>query len=226
MALNEQERAAQRIGKGDKAKTKAAYYKLQREHAEESGDQATTDKIYSKLGKKSHNVDSSRGDKAILGAAPFLPEAAAGLGEMGAARLAAGAARKLIPKAGEAAGKEAGEAVEGSRSLVPTRNTSGPPAKSYQHLGRATPVKKALPSNKRALGSSKAPSVGSGTTSKGLASKGKVRAVSGASQQANKALSTSEHSDYQSELAKQTKRSKIPAKKKGAVKGPRKKASS
>src|ERR1700677_805902 len=109
MARSEEELAAERIGKGNKAKTKQAYYKLQREHAEEGGDQATTDKIYSKLGKKSHNVDSSRGDKAILGAAPFIPEAAAGLGEMGAARLATSEGMAIrnayhgIPKAGEEA---------------------------------------------------------------------------------------------------------------------------
>lgn len=217
MAQSEQEMAVQRIK--DPGKRKSAYYKLQREHAEESGDQSTTDKIYSKLGKKSHNVDSSRGDKAILGVAPFIPEAAAGLGEMAAARGAAGLG-KMIPRLGRGEAEEAGQ---GSKALVPRRN-SAPPSKSYQHLGRATPVKKALPSYSRALGSSKAPSVGSAETSKGLASpKGKVKAVSGGTQQANKALSTSGHHDYQGELAAQSKRAKIPGGKKGAVKGSRKK---
>lgn len=218
MAQSEQEMAVQRIK--DPGKRKAAYYKLQREHAEESGDQATTDKIYSKLGKKSHNVDSSRGDKAILGVAPFLPEAAAGLGEMAAARGVAKLGSKLIPRLGK--GAEASEAGA-SRSLIPKRSTSGPPAKSYQHLGRATPVKKALPSNKRALGSSKAPSVGSAETSKGLSASRGPKALSGGNQ---KALSTSGHHDFQGELAAQSKRAKIPAKKKGAVRqGPKQKVS-
>lgn len=216
MARSEQEGAVQGIK--DPAKRKAAYYKLQREHAEESGDQATTDKIYAKLGKKSHNVDSSRGDKAILGMAPFLPEAAAGLGEMAAARGAASLG-KMIPRLGKGAESEA----QSSRALVP-RVKSSAPAKSVQHLGRATPVKKALPSNKRALGGSgKAPSVGSGETPKALTG-GKVRAVSGSSRQANKALTSSGHSDYNAELGRQAKRSTIPGGKKGAVRGSRKKA--
>ena len=233
MARSEEELAAERIGKGNKAKTKQAYYKLQREHAEEGGDQAATDKIYSKLGKKSHNVDSSRGDKAILGAAPFIPEAAAGLGEMAASRGAAmlgSKAASMIPRLGaRAEASEAGEAAEGavrgSKSLVPKRSTSGPPAKSYQHLGRATPVKKALPSKGRALGSSKgAPEVGSGSTTKALSSPKGPKALPGKGKQT--ALSTSSHHDYNGELARLTKRSKIPGGKKGAVKGSRKKRTS
>jgi hypothetical protein len=132
MSKNWMEAAAQREGKGNKAKTKSAFYRLQREHAEESGDQKTTDKIYGKLGKKSHNVDSSRGDKAILGAAPFLPEAAAGLGEMAAARAAGGLARKALGKGGTALAKRA----EGAS----------------QTLRTPTPVKRALTDNSRKLG--------------------------------------------------------------------------
>jgi hypothetical protein len=221
MAQNEQEMAVQGIK--DKGKRKAAYYKLQRENAEEGGDQATTDKIYSKLGRKSHNVDSARGDKAILGVAPFIPEAAAGLGEMAAARgvRALGSkAASMIPRLGKGEAEEAGTA---SRSLVPRRSTA-PPAKSYQHLGRATPVKKALPSKGRALGSSKgAPSVGSSTTGRALSGRQGAKAVTGGTQ---KSLSTSDHHDYNGELAAQTKRSKIPGGKKGAVKGSRKKTPS
>lgn len=201
----------------DPGKRKAAYYKLQREHAEESGDQATTDKIYSKLGKKSHNVDSTRGDKAILGAAPFIPEALAGLGEMAAARGALGVG-KMIPRLGRAA--EGGEAGTASKSLVP-RRSSTPPEKSYQHLGRATPVKKALPSNKRALGDSgKAPSVGRKSSSKTLSGKQGSKALTSGSQ---KALPSGDHKAFDNELAAQTKRSKIPGGKKGAIKGSRKK---
>jgi hypothetical protein len=215
MAVDEQQKAVQRIK--DPGKRKQAYYKLQREHAEESGDQATTDKIYSKLGKKSHNVDSARGDKAILGAAPFIPEAISGLGEMAAARGVRALGSKLIPHSGA----EAAEEEKGVSSLVPRSSPkSSPPAKSYQHLGRATPVKKALPSNRRALGSSKAPRVGSSTTSKGLSGKSGAKALTGGAQ---KSIGTSDHHDFQGELEAQTKRSKIPSGKKGAVKGSRKK---
>jgi hypothetical protein len=121
MAMDEQQLAVQRIK--DPGKRKAAYYKLQRENAEEGGDQATTDKIYGKLGKKSHNVDSARGDKAILAVAPFLPEAAEGLGEVGAARVAMSEGMAIrnayhgIPKAGE----EVAEGISKVTSKIPKR---------------------------------------------------------------------------------------------------------
>lgn len=51
----------------DPAKRKAEFYKRQREDAEETGDQKTTDKIYGKLKKKSHSVDTNQVDRAILG---------------------------------------------------------------------------------------------------------------------------------------------------------------
>ena len=158
MAKNWMEAAAQREGKGNKAKTKSAFYRLQREHAEESGDQKTTDKIYGKLGKKSHNVDSSRGDKAILGAAPFLPEAVAGLGEMAAARAAGGAARKV----GSTLAKRAEEASQTLRTPVPVKKALESKVRlssgSTQQAGRAIQSPKRLDNigkpKPKALGSS------------------------------------------------------------------------
>ena len=71
-------------GKAKKGESKSAaserkkkYYSFQREHAEETGDQATVDKIYGKLGKKSHSVDANKVDKMALATLPF---GAAGIG--------------------------------------------------------------------------------------------------------------------------------------------------
>jgi hypothetical protein len=171
------EAAAQREGKGNKAKTKSAFYRLQREHAEESGDQKTTDKIYGKLGRKSHNVDSSRGDKAILGAAPFLPEAAAGLGEMAAARAAGGLARKAIEGS-----------VQRLKTPVPVKKaleskirlSSG----STQQAGRAM--------------SASGPKAVTGKPPKRLDSIGKPKP---------KALGSSGHSEFEAELSRMSKKS-------------------
>jgi hypothetical protein len=200
MAKNWMEAAAQREGKGNKAKTKSAFYRLQREHAEESGDQKTTDKIYGKLGKKSHNVDSSRGDKAILGAAPFLPEAAAGLGEMAAARAAGGLARKALGGASKAltSGKTAGVA----------KRSGGAIEGAVQRLKTPVPVKKALESKVRLSSGAtqqahKAMSVGgpkavTGKAPKRLDSIGKPKP---------KALGSSGHSEFEAELSKMSKKS-------------------
>lgn len=69
--------------KGETADAKSArqkkFYSQQRVNAEETGDQKTTDKIYSKMGKKSHSVDADAGNKAILGAV-----ATGSLGKLGA----------------------------------------------------------------------------------------------------------------------------------------------
>lgn len=82
--------------KGENASQKEArqkkFYSYQREHAEETGDQATTDKIYKKLGKKSHSVDADAVNKGILGgvASTF------GLGGLGRFGKVAGAAGKAM----------------------------------------------------------------------------------------------------------------------------------
>lgn len=90
----------------DPTARKAAYYKLQREDAEETSDQKTTDKIYSKMNKKSHNVDTAKGDKAILATAPFLASGGAEgkVLEKGAEALGSGL-RAAVPKFVEGAAK-------------------------------------------------------------------------------------------------------------------------
>ena len=199
MAQSEDEKAVQNIK--DPTERKKAYYTRQRQNA--SAGSATQKKIQSKL----NLGDEIRGFAKdtlgkVMASGPFsIP---GGRAEE--------AASSLIPRVGE-------EAEEASTSMVP-RRSSAPPAKHYQHLGRATPVKKALPSNKRALGSSKAPSVGRGQTSKALSGAKSPKALPGGSK---KALTSSEHGDYNAELGKQTKRAKIPGGKKGAVKGSRRK---
>jgi hypothetical protein len=169
----------------------------------------------------------------VMASGPWsIPGGEVGKGIGGVVSAAKAGLSHLIPKsAGEAAekvagavvGKEAGQAADeigSSRSLVP-RRSSAPPSKSYQHLGRATPVKKVLPSKGRALGGSgKAPSVGSGETSESLSSSKGMKNVTGTGR---KSLPSSKHGDYDAELGKQTSRSKIPGGKKGAVKGSRKK---
>ena len=216
MAMTEDEKAVQGIK--DPTERKKAYYTRQRQKA--SIGSAESKKIHSKmnLGDDIRGFANDQMQK-IMASGPWSIG-----GEAGAAADAVkGAASRLIPSAGKAAESEAAEGV-GSKALVPRRSTSGPPAKSYQHLGSATPVKKALPSKGRALGSSKgAPEVGSGSTTKALSSSKGPKALPGGKQ---KALSTSSHHDYNGELARLTKRSKIPGGKKGAVKGSRKKAAS
>jgi hypothetical protein len=120
--------------KGETASGKKArqqeFYKRQREHAEETGDQKTTDKIYSKMGKKSHSVDSDKVNKAALGGV------AAVMGTRGLGRIAgAGRAAK--------AARAAGGAKTGQKSL----------GEGVQHLGKARPVaQKALGSGRSSLG--------------------------------------------------------------------------
>lgn len=96
--------------KGETAAGKAArqkkFYRFQRTDAQETGDQATTDKIYKKLGKKSPSVDASAVDKGILGgvASTF------GLGGLGRLGKFAGAAGKAMR--GARAAKSIGRAVD------------------------------------------------------------------------------------------------------------------
>lgn len=90
--------------KGDYQKR---YYRAQRVNAEETGDQKTTDKIYSKLGKKSHSVDSNATDKAILGTV-----AAGSLGKLGKLAKIGKGAMAL----GE--GKQSGKALGAGRQAL------------------------------------------------------------------------------------------------------------
>jgi hypothetical protein len=123
----------------DESDYKKRYYSAQREHAEETGDQATTDKIYKKLGKQSHSVDSNAVDKAALGTvASVMASRIPAMGklpqELGMARPVA---KALKPSANATkVVKDVPKELPGgaSRSL----------AKSSQDLGIARPVAKAL----------------------------------------------------------------------------------
>jgi hypothetical protein len=89
---------------------KKRFYSMQREHAEETGDQATTDKIYKKLGRKSHSVDADAVNKGILGAVA----GSAGIGKLGSAARGA-----KVGKALGAGVQDLGKArpVQGTKAL-------------------------------------------------------------------------------------------------------------
>lgn len=132
------------------------FYRQQRVNAEETGDQAKTDKIYGKLGKKSHSVDADKVNKIALAA---IPAAAGGIGAAAGAlgRAGAGAAGRAALTAGAGVARKALGAGEKTA------------AKSVrQNLGRARPVKKAiggqksLPSNRKVSAKVERPSALSG----------------------------------------------------------------
>lgn len=80
------------------------FYTFQREHAEETGDQKTVDKIYGKLGKKSRNVDADSVNKKALAYGPALAAGGAlGIGRALAGRAAAGAMAKNALSSGQKA---------------------------------------------------------------------------------------------------------------------------
>lgn len=141
MSKSTEEVAAEREGKGNKDATKKAFYRLQREKAEESGDQKTTDKIYSKMGKQSHDVDSSRLDKAILGGVATgaaIPEA----GAMKGASMLGKAMRGRAPKILEDAEEGISRGVKGLQNLLPK---SGKLAKAASGVTKT--VKKKAPAS-------------------------------------------------------------------------------
>jgi hypothetical protein len=126
--------------KGDYQKR---YYKAQRVHAEETGDQKTTDKIYSKLGKKSHSVDSNATDKAILGTV-----ATGSLGKLGAlAKLGKGAKAigetKALGAGRQALGKARPASIGAKKALTGGRGMARE-AESPTSMKNVTP--KRLPS--------------------------------------------------------------------------------
>lgn len=136
----------------NKEQRKAAYYRLQRQDSEETGNQKQTDKIYSKLGKKSHNVDTQKGDKAILGTVAGT----LGLRGLGAIGGAAKAAANTIK--GSALAKRAGSAIEGIYQDMK------PAAKSI-----ASKSQKAVASgSQKALNSKSSPKAMTGTKQKAL----------------------------------------------------------
>jgi hypothetical protein len=109
----------------DKTARQKKYYSSQRESAQERGDQGTVDKIYGKLGKKAPNVDSDRGNKALLAGIPAAATGGLGLARMlgtGAAKAAGSAlvagGSKLASKAGSVAAKDVKQGASGaSRAL-------------------------------------------------------------------------------------------------------------
>ena len=138
---------------------KKRYYSAQRTHAEETGDQATTDKIYSKMGKKSHSVDSNKTDKMALGTVAALAgrrlpmagrvgsEAAGGIKALasGARKaLSGGAARKAVTSESRVGAKALGGGVPrqnlGMASARKVASSGGKTAKLKTNLARAAPV--------------------------------------------------------------------------------------
>lgn len=99
---------------GESASQKAArqkkYYSAQRESAQERGDQGTVNKIYGKLGRQAPNVDTERGNKAILAAVPAVAGGGVGLSRIlgtVAAREAGSALAPIGAKLAQTAGKTA-----------------------------------------------------------------------------------------------------------------------
>jgi hypothetical protein len=90
--------------KGESASDRTArqkkFYTQQRVRAEETGDQATVDKIYGKLGKKSHSVDADAVNKDILGGVASTM-GLRGLGKIGSAMKGASLAGKASKSLGE-----------------------------------------------------------------------------------------------------------------------------
>lgn len=92
--------------KDQATKRRAKFYHDQRTRAEETGDQKTTDKIYSKLGKKSHSVDANASDKAILGTVASTM-GLRGLGKIGSAARTGRGAASVGESAGSSVGRKA-----------------------------------------------------------------------------------------------------------------------
>lgn len=101
----------------DPTARKAEYYKRQREDAEEGGNQAMSDKINKKLGKKSSSVDTESVNKGILGTVPFLAAPEAKLAGM-AGKAIGGAAKRFAPAAARAAEGLGSSVVRGAESLA------------------------------------------------------------------------------------------------------------
>jgi hypothetical protein len=88
---------------------KVKFYREQRIRAEETGDQATVDKIYKKLGRKSHSVDADAVNKEALGAVGSMA-IPGGLGLAG--KFTGMFGKKVAGEAGEAAMKRLGSALK------------------------------------------------------------------------------------------------------------------
>lgn len=126
-----------------RAKRQKSYYSYQREHAEETGDQSTVDRIYAKLGQSSHNVNANQTDQMALGAVPAM----AGL--PGLIRAIAPMLGALAARGGPAA-QQAGQRVPALAR--PMQRPGMPQQPALPAPQRALPApQRALPSPQRAL---------------------------------------------------------------------------
>jgi hypothetical protein len=189
MSMTDDEKAVQGIQ--DKGKRKEAFYTLQRRRDAEHGGNEEYKKVNKKLGfggivrgEVKDTLDSLKKSGPIAGmfAAP----------EFRAAKALGGAAKALMGGKASGMAKRAEGAVEGA----------------YQRLKTPTPVKKALGSGKKALGSGAKKL--SSVASKGQKVAGVMppKPLSGGS---TKALPAGKHSEFEAELAKQSKK-KMPVK--------------
>lgn len=148
MAQDWEQKSVQGIA--DPAARKAAYYRLQRQTAEDGQDYKTLGSINAKLGRKtqktSWNEPQASAERDFDIASSMTP--------LGRAGKLAGAALKGIPKAAEAV-----KGLEGVGSSIASRvegAMSGAAQKARQFLGEAKPVAKSLESGVKKIGS-KAP---------------------------------------------------------------------
>jgi hypothetical protein len=157
MAMSEQEKAVQNVK--DPAARKQAYYKLQREHAEETGDTGTVNRISSKGYKAKTGGDPEQVNHRILGAVGDVVGAGEGALLAGGARMAARAAAKkgaadLIPRASEALGS-AGRAIgsrirsaignKGQKALGKTTGRLASKGTAKALTGEASPMRNVTP---------------------------------------------------------------------------------
>lgn len=160
MAQDWEQKSVQGIA--DPAARKAAYYRLQRQTAEDGQDYKTLGSINAKLGRKtqktSWNEPQASAERDFDIASSMTP--------LGRAGKLAGAALKGIPKAAEAV-----KGLEGVGSSIASRvegAMSGAAQKARQFLGEAKPVAKSLEGGARKV---------SGTAQKALPKSASARAA-------------------------------------------------
>jgi hypothetical protein len=127
---------------------KERYYSAQREHAEETGDQATVDKIYAKAGKKSHSVDSNATDKIALGTVATLAGGGRGRAAVDAAESVGG---DLAKRAGSGLARSAGRRSGSASVKNVTQRPALPSSKSALTSAKSLSSAKQLKSGQRAL---------------------------------------------------------------------------
>lgn len=139
--------------KGESAASyKKRFYSAQRVHAEETGDQATVDKIYKKAGKKSHSVDAEKFNRPIEKAGNVARD----LAEFELGRGALGAAGK-IGEAGKffSAGRKAQKALSGGKVGMKVLKGSRVQSASGEAQPAAGKARASLGAGRRALSGGK-----------------------------------------------------------------------